>query len=230
MSENRISISFLSSAQVQDALRRDATPRMPLRARVTARLFAGRFDRMLAVGVPAPAGSALAVHAARLSSVDEREAIARSLRRAVADARNRDAIMSSRMRAERSQHRRGGGSDRPGHPAAALAPTGDSREGSRDFGCCSPTGPGRCTATAVATSRVGSARRSPRSDRFGYTRSTAAPEMRPAARSVRASSARPSGYSGVVTSMRWRPAKARNSRASSRVLDVTERTWRSKNR
>ena len=97
MSENRISISFLSSAQVQDALRRDATPRMPLRARVTARLFAGRFDRMLAVGAPAPAGSALAAHAARLSSVGEREAIARSLRRAAADARNRGAIMSSRM-------------------------------------------------------------------------------------------------------------------------------------
>lgn len=97
MSENRISISFLSSAQVQDALRRDETPRISLRARVTARLFAGRFDRMLAVGAPAPAGSALAVHAARLSSVGEREAIARSLRRSVADARNRGAILSSRM-------------------------------------------------------------------------------------------------------------------------------------
>jgi hypothetical protein len=54
-------------------------------------------DRMLAVGVPAPAGSALAVHAARLSSVGEREAITRSLRRSVADARNRYASVSSRI-------------------------------------------------------------------------------------------------------------------------------------
>lgn len=97
MTGNRISIGFLSPAQVQDALRRDASPRALLSARVTARLFAARFDRMLAVGVPAPAGSALAVHAARLSSADEREAIAPSLRRSVADARNGDASLSSRI-------------------------------------------------------------------------------------------------------------------------------------
>src|SRR5688572_28855815 len=54
--------------------------------RLTARLHAGRFDAMLAVGVPAPAGSVLAVHAARLTSTAEREALARSLRRAVYEA------------------------------------------------------------------------------------------------------------------------------------------------
>ena len=97
MSGIRISIGFLSSAQVQDVLRRDETPRASLSARVTARMFAGRFDRMLAVGVPAPEGSALAVHAARLSSADEREAIARSLRRSLANARSRDALVSSRI-------------------------------------------------------------------------------------------------------------------------------------
>jgi len=36
--------------------------------------------------VPAPAGSALAVHAARLTSVAQRQAVARALRRAVRDA------------------------------------------------------------------------------------------------------------------------------------------------
>ena len=86
MSENRISIGFLSAAQIQGAMRRDEAPRAPFSARVIARVFAGKFDRMLAVGVPAPEGSALAVHAARLTSVDEREAIARSLRRSVDDA------------------------------------------------------------------------------------------------------------------------------------------------
>jgi hypothetical protein len=45
-----------------------------------------QLDRHLAVGVPARPGSALAVHEARLTSVAEREAIARTLRRAVADA------------------------------------------------------------------------------------------------------------------------------------------------
>jgi hypothetical protein len=46
--------------------------RPSVRARVTARLRAARFDRRLAVGVPAPAGSALAAHAARRTSVAER--------------------------------------------------------------------------------------------------------------------------------------------------------------
>jgi hypothetical protein len=54
-------------------------------ARMTARLRARRFNRALAVGVPAPAGGALAVHAARLTSVAERQA--RALRRAVRDAK-----------------------------------------------------------------------------------------------------------------------------------------------
>ena len=53
---------------------------------MTARLRAARFDRALTVGVPAVAGSALAVHAARLSSVAQRQAVARALRRAVRDA------------------------------------------------------------------------------------------------------------------------------------------------
>ena len=97
MSENRISLGFLSAAQIQDALRRDEAPRVPLGTRADGPPVGGKFDRMLAVGVPAPAGSALAVHAARLTSADEREAIARALRRALDDARNRDAPVSSRV-------------------------------------------------------------------------------------------------------------------------------------
>ncbi len=97
MSENRIPIGFLSAAQIQEAIRRGEAPRPSFSARVMARVFAGRFDRMLAVGVPAPAGSALAVHAARLTTTDEREAIARSLRRSLDGARNRDVAVLSRV-------------------------------------------------------------------------------------------------------------------------------------
>jgi hypothetical protein len=51
--------------------------------RVAARLWAARFDRMLAVGTPVRAGTALSVHARRITTVPEREAIARTLRRAI---------------------------------------------------------------------------------------------------------------------------------------------------
>ena len=57
-----------------------------IRARLTARLRQGRFDRLLAVGCPAAVGSALFVHAERIVAFPEREAIARALRLAVAAA------------------------------------------------------------------------------------------------------------------------------------------------
>ncbi|HEX2284314.1 MAG TPA: hypothetical protein VHI10_05705 [Mycobacterium sp.] len=76
---------------------RDVTPRASLAARITARLLAGKFDRLIAVGVPAQPGSALAVHYYRLTSVAEREAIARSLRQVVTDARAGGTPMSSRI-------------------------------------------------------------------------------------------------------------------------------------
>ena len=95
MPNNKISPDLLSTAG--DGLRRTTAPRPSLMARVTARLRAHQFDRQLAVGVPAPAGSALAVHQARLTSVAEREAIARTLRRAVNDAHAGGAPLSSRV-------------------------------------------------------------------------------------------------------------------------------------
>ncbi len=95
MPNNKTSPDVLSTAR--DAIRRDATPRASLAAHVTARLRAGQFDRQLAVGVPAPAGTALAVHQARLTSVAERDAVARSLRQAVRDARAGGSPLSSRV-------------------------------------------------------------------------------------------------------------------------------------
>lgn len=95
MPNNRISPDLFSTAS--DMLRRAAVPRPSLAARVMARLKAYQFDRQLAVGVPAPAGSALSVHQARLISVAEREAIARALRQAVRDADEGPYPLSSRI-------------------------------------------------------------------------------------------------------------------------------------
>jgi hypothetical protein len=94
MSNNRISPDLFSVAS--DALRRTVAARPSVVARVIARLRADKFDHQLAVGVPAPAGSALAAHQARLTSTIEREAIARSLRQAVHDSHTGD-VFSSRI-------------------------------------------------------------------------------------------------------------------------------------
>jgi hypothetical protein len=88
-------ISHIRSA-APDTMRGDAATRASLAARITARLRADKFDHLLAVGVPAPAGSALAVHQARLTSTAEREAIAQALRRALCDAHT-GAVFSSRI-------------------------------------------------------------------------------------------------------------------------------------
>src|SRR3981081_2085196 len=95
MPNNKISPELFPSAG--DGGRRSAAPRPSLVARVTARLRAYQFDRQLAVGVPAPEGSALAVHQARLTPVAERESIAWALRRAVHDARAGGTPVSARI-------------------------------------------------------------------------------------------------------------------------------------
>ena len=156
MSGNRISVGFLSTAQMHDAVRRSETARATFSARLMARLQAGKLDRMLAVGVPVPAGSALAVHAARLTSAEEREEIAHTLRHAVARRERPSRAVDVADTAQRAQHRCRQGPNRPGHPAAAVSAAGAPRAVSRDCAWCSPTASGRCTATAVATSRVGS--------------------------------------------------------------------------
>jgi len=96
MNDNHIRVGGASAAGAPDSARRGQA-RPAVRARMTARLRAARFDRALAVGVPAPAGSALAAHAARLTSVAERQAVARALRRAVRDAKDTRATQSGRV-------------------------------------------------------------------------------------------------------------------------------------
>jgi len=94
MPNNKISPDLFSSAS---DVRRRTTGSRPSLARVTARLRAHHHDRQLAVGVPAAAGSALAVHQARLTSVAEREAVARTLRRVVTEVHAGGGPLSSRV-------------------------------------------------------------------------------------------------------------------------------------
>jgi len=96
MNDHHIHLGDASTADTPDTARRGHA-RPSVRARLTARLRAARFDRALAVGMPAPAGSALAAHAARLTSVAERHTIARALRRAVRDAKDTRATQTGRV-------------------------------------------------------------------------------------------------------------------------------------
>jgi hypothetical protein len=101
MNDNHIRVGGASTACTPDSARRGHAPRS-IRSRIIARLRARRFDLALAVGVPAPAGSALAVHAARLTSDAERQAVARALRRAVRDAKDTRPTRSGRVPVHRS--------------------------------------------------------------------------------------------------------------------------------
>lgn len=90
MNDNRISSA--------PAITPDRDPCRPsLGARLTARLRSGRLDAMLAVGMPTPPGSAIAARAARLTSISEREALARVLRRCVREAASDTILWSSRI-------------------------------------------------------------------------------------------------------------------------------------
>ena len=95
MNDNHIRVGDASIADTLDTARRGHARIRPRTH--DGRLRAARFDRALAVGVPAPAGSALAAHAARLTSVAERRTIARVLRRAVRDAKDTRATQSGRV-------------------------------------------------------------------------------------------------------------------------------------
>jgi len=66
-----------------------------IRAHLAARLFPHILDKQLAVRAARPAGGALALHAARLESDDERHAIAAALRRAVVAAHEGHPLRSS---------------------------------------------------------------------------------------------------------------------------------------
>lgn len=64
-----------------------SSPPAPVLTPLTAWLRASRYDRMLALGAVAPLNGALDVHARRLLTIAEREAVARSFRRSLNEAR-----------------------------------------------------------------------------------------------------------------------------------------------
>jgi sugar phosphate isomerase/epimerase len=94
MTEHRLDPAVLAAVTTRTHA---AAPGAPWWARAVARLRAGHLDAQLAVGVTGPADSPLGVHARRLTSRGEREAMARSLRRAVHEARDTGALMAMRM-------------------------------------------------------------------------------------------------------------------------------------
>lgn len=182
----------------------------PLLSRLYARFLTGRLDRDVEAGLLAEPGSALALHMSRLTSLEERECLARSLRGVLnepAHARPgvplRIPVHPDRVAACHSVidditlllHS-------PGRCAPAAWP---------GCGCCSRTAGVRCIATAAAASPPNCAGCSPPCSQVS---NTAAPAMRPSTRSVSARSACASGYSGLVTSMRCCSANARKSWAS----------------
>ncbi|TDO12305.1 hypothetical protein EV580_4031 [Mycobacterium sp. BK086] len=66
-------------------------------ARLRARFFAGRLDRDVEAGIVPLPGSSLGLHLVRLTSVDEREALARTLRHALDEMRFGRQGISSRI-------------------------------------------------------------------------------------------------------------------------------------
>ena len=66
-------------------------------ARIVAWLRAGHYDRRLAFGADVHAGTPLAIHAERLTSVREREAVARAFRRCISDAHSESPFRSGRI-------------------------------------------------------------------------------------------------------------------------------------
>lgn len=99
MADNTISAAMATGAA---RTRSRETRRPTWRARWGARVRAGRLDAALAVGAPVEPGSAMAVRAARLTSRREREALARTLCRAVSDAHDTTALMTLRVPVHRT--------------------------------------------------------------------------------------------------------------------------------
>jgi hypothetical protein len=76
MTYHRIALATAVAARTTP----ESSARMPWSARLSARVFAHRYDRQIEDCVPVVPGSALAAHTARLTSRREREELARALR------------------------------------------------------------------------------------------------------------------------------------------------------
>ena len=95
-----------------------------LGSRLKARLFAGRLDREVEVGIVPLPGSSLAVHIARLTSVEEREALARTMREALSELRRDRRGLSAQIPVHPERLAELPRCDRRHHLAAAFAAPG----------------------------------------------------------------------------------------------------------
>ena len=66
-------------------------------ARILAWLRSGHYDRQLSLGAAVHAGTPLAIHAERLTSIREREGLARAFRRCIRDAHSDSPFRSGRI-------------------------------------------------------------------------------------------------------------------------------------
>ncbi|AKS34091.1 hypothetical protein [Mycolicibacterium goodii] len=97
MTDNRTSPAPVPTRRIHQRVTETPVVRPSIRARIAARVHADTLDAALAVGAPTPPGSAIAVRAARLTSRSERDAVARTLRRAVRDAASDVRQISARV-------------------------------------------------------------------------------------------------------------------------------------
>jgi hypothetical protein len=100
-------------APVLTGIRMDRTsvpvPPVTARARLVARLFAGRYDRRIEAGVGATYPGALAAHCVRLTSADERVRLAGVLQRLVRTADTGQTGASARVPLQRGAIRASAG-------------------------------------------------------------------------------------------------------------------------
>jgi hypothetical protein len=102
MPANDVPLEVLEGLWANESTRVDGA-HAPLAARLHAKLRAGRLDRDVELGKTAAAGSALAVHMARLTSIAEREQLARTLWRTLNDAHGRRPGLSLRAPLHRAR-------------------------------------------------------------------------------------------------------------------------------
>jgi hypothetical protein len=100
-------------APVLTGIRLDRTsvpvPPVTARARLVARLFAGRYDRRIEAGMGATYRGALAAHGVRLTSADERQRLAGVLQRLVRTADTGQTGASARVPLQRGAIRASAG-------------------------------------------------------------------------------------------------------------------------
>jgi hypothetical protein len=101
----------------------DGPTRWP--ARLSAKVFGTRYDREIELGVPIRPASALAFHAARITSRTQREQLARALRSALEQEPERLAVFTSRVPVHRDGITKA--ADVVGDITAVLATSGPVR-------------------------------------------------------------------------------------------------------